>query len=86
MYIQGILDKTTGTYSDARVLTIREILVVCGLPPDALDKFSHKISGDEDYVFKFGNFGYDYTPLFYQKSLGGIILTKDGSCFSKASL
>ena len=72
----GHLDKTTGTYSDARVLTIREILVVCGLPPDALDKFSHKISGDEDYVFKFGNFGYDYTPSFIRKVLGELFLPK----------
>ena len=35
---------TDGTYSDARVMSIRELLVLCGLPEDLLDKFAGKYS------------------------------------------
>ncbi len=35
---------TDGTYSDARVMSVREILVLCGLPEDLLDKFAGKYS------------------------------------------
>ena len=53
---------TDGTYSDARVLTIREILAISGLPLDCLDQFSRK---QED-----GSFKYDYTASFIRKVLG----------------
>jgi len=52
---------TDGTYSDARVLTIRELLVICGLPIDCLDKFSK---------YEDGKFKYKYSPNFIRKLLG----------------
>ena len=57
-----------GTYSDARVLTVREILAICGLPTDCLDKFAHK---QED-----GSYKYDYSPNFIRKVLGEMFLPK----------
>ena len=49
--------------SDARVLSIREILAICGLPTDLLDQFS-QIQSD-------GTFKYDkkYSPNFMRKVL-----------------
>lgn len=66
------------TYSDSRVLTIREVLLVCGLPEDALDSFAHNLDDNEDikYPFKFGSFGYDYNPSFIRKVLGELFLPK----------
>lgn len=55
-----------GTYSDARVLSVREILAVCGLPTDMLDKFAHPQSD--------GTFKYDYTHNFIRKVLGELFL------------
>lgn len=57
-----------GTYSDARVLSIREILSICGLPTDLLDKFAHLQSD--------GSFKYDYSPNFIRKVLGELFLPK----------
>lgn len=65
-----------GTYSDARVLTIREVLLVCGLPEDALDHFAHEAIEGVKYAFKFGKFGYDYSPSFIRKVLGELFLPK----------
>ena len=33
-----------GTYSDARVLSVEEIAIICGLPQNFLDKFKNKVS------------------------------------------
>lgn len=63
-----------GTTSDARVLTIREVLLVCGLPPDLLDRFAHEITDDTKFKFKSGKFGYDYHPSFIRKVLGELFL------------
>ena len=57
-----------GTYSDARVLSVREILAICGLPTDLFDKFAH-IESD-------GTFRYDYSPNFMRKVLGELFLPK----------
>ena len=57
-----------GTYSDARVLSVREILAICGLPTDLFDKFAHIQS---DLTFK-----YDYSPNFMRKVLGELFLPK----------
>lgn len=57
-----------GTFSDARVLSIRELLSVCGLPIDLLDEFAH-IKSD-------GSFFYDYSPNFIRKVLGELFLPK----------
>jgi DNA (cytosine-5)-methyltransferase 1 len=65
-----------GTFSDARVLTIREVLLVCGLPPDLLDSFAHEIVDDTKFKFKSGKFGYDYHPSFIRKVLGELFLPK----------
>lgn len=53
---------------DPRVLSIRELLVVCGLPEDCLDRFS---SLQED-----GSFQYDFSPNFIRKVIGEIFLPK----------
>lgn len=37
----GTLIPSTGTYSDARVLTIKELLFIVGLPPDWVDDLKH---------------------------------------------
>ena len=42
-------EKDDGTYSDARVLSVREILILCGLPDNWLDK--HK-DMNENFVRK----------------------------------
>ncbi len=52
---------------DPRVLSIRELLPVCGLPEDTLDKFSK----NNDGVFE-----YDYSPNFIRKVIGEIFLPK----------
>jgi DNA (cytosine-5)-methyltransferase 1 len=57
-----------GTYSDARVLSVREILAICGLPTDLFDKFAHIQS---DSTFK-----YDYSVNFMRKVLGELFLPK----------
>lgn len=68
-----------GTISDARVLTIREVLLVCGLPPHLLDKFAHEIVDDTKFKFKSGKYGYDYHPSFIRKVLGELFLPKVAS-------
>ena len=55
-----------GTYSDARVLTIRELLAICELPINCLDKFAKK--GDN------GSYKYDYSPNFIRKVIGEMFL------------
>lgn len=57
-----------GTQSDARVLSIRETLAVCGLPTDCLDKFC-TFNSD-------GTFKYKYKPNFIRKVLGELFLPK----------
>ena len=53
---------------DPRVLTIRELLAVCGLPENYLDKFSHAQAD--------GSFKYDFSPNFIRKVIGEIFLPK----------
>ena len=53
---------------DPRVLSIRELLCVCGLPEDCLDKFAHLQSD--------GSYQYDYKPNFIRKVIGEIFLPK----------
>jgi len=57
-----------GTQSDARVLSIRETLAVCGLPTNCLDKFC-TFNSD-------GTFKYKYKPNFIRKVLGELFLPK----------
>lgn len=57
-----------GKQSDARVLSIREVLAVCGLPHDCLDRFC---SFNED-----GTYNYKYKPNFIRKILGELFLPK----------
>jgi len=57
-----------GTQSNARVLSVREILSVCGLPNNCLDKFC---SINEE-----GNFIYQYSHNFIRKVLGELFLPK----------
>lgn len=52
--------------SDPRVLSIRELLCVCGLPENYLDKFAHFENGN--------SFSYDYKPSFIRKVIGEIFL------------
>jgi DNA (cytosine-5)-methyltransferase 1 len=59
---------SNGLQSDARVLSIREVLAVCGLPTDCLDQFC---SIDSDGLFQ-----YDYKPNFIRKVLGELFLPK----------
>ena len=65
-----------GLYSDARVLTVREVLLVCGLPPDILDRFAHEVQDGIKYEFTSGKYGYDYSPSFIRKVLGELFLPK----------
>lgn len=58
----------SGMQSDSRVLSIREILAVCGLPPECLDRFCS--------INKDGLFVYQYTPNFIRKVLGELFLPK----------
>ena len=53
---------------DPRVLSIRELLCVCGLPEDCLDLFAHKQLD--------GSFKYDYSPNFIRKIIGELFLPK----------
>lgn len=53
---------------DPRVLTIRELLCVCGLPEDAFDSFAH-LQLD-------GTYKYDYSPNFIRKVIGELFLPK----------
>jgi DNA (cytosine-5)-methyltransferase 1 len=68
--------KNGDEFSDARVLTIREVLLVCGLPPDLLDRFAHEITVGTKFKFQSGQFGYDYHPSFIRKVLGELFLPK----------
>jgi DNA (cytosine-5)-methyltransferase 1 len=52
--------------SDPRVLSIKELLLICGLPKNCLDKFSNKLPDD--------TFSYDYSPNFMRKVIGEIFL------------
>lgn len=52
--------------SDSRVLTIRELLCVCGLPENLLDQFAH-LQTD-------GSYKYDYSPQFIRHIIGEIFL------------
>jgi len=54
--------------TDPRVLSIRELLCVCGLPENCLDRFAHSGSN--------GGFRYDYQPNFIRKVIGEIFLPK----------
>ena len=65
-----------GTYSDARVFSIRELLAVCGLPIDLLDEFCEKKKTNEKYKYCSGNWGYQYHPTFIRKVLGEMFLPK----------
>lgn len=53
---------------DPRVLTIRELLCVCGLPENAFDSFAHQQAD--------GSFKYDYSPNFIRKVIGELFLPK----------
>jgi DNA (cytosine-5)-methyltransferase 1 len=61
-------ERLDGTYSDARVLSVRELLAICGLPTDLFDQFAHI---QTDLTFK-----YDYSPNFIRKVLGELFLPK----------
>jgi DNA (cytosine-5)-methyltransferase 1 len=52
--------------SDPRVLSIRELLCVCGLPEDAFDRFAH--------IQKDGSYVYDYSPNFIRRVIGELFL------------
>jgi len=52
--------------SDSRVLTIRELLCVCGLPENLLDNFAH-LQPD-------GSYKYDYSPQFIRHVIGEMFL------------
>ena len=54
--------------TDPRVLSIRELLCVCGLPENCLDKFAH-IQSD-------GSYTYDYKSNFIRQVIGEIFLPK----------
>lgn len=56
--------------TDPRVLSIREILIVCGLPEDCLDHFCHH-SKSKNNLYE-----YEYKPNFIRKILGEIFLPK----------
>jgi DNA (cytosine-5)-methyltransferase 1 len=53
---------------DPRVLTIRELLCVCGLPENAFDKFAN-LQTD-------GTYKYDYSPNFIRKVIGELFLPR----------
>jgi DNA (cytosine-5)-methyltransferase 1 len=54
--------------SDARVLSIRELLCICGLPEDCLDKFAKKKND--------GTYEYKYSQMFMRKVIGEMFLPK----------
>lgn len=56
-----------GIQSDARVLSVRELLAVCGLPTNCLDRFCDT---------KDGAFTYKYSQNFIRKVLGELFLPK----------
>ena len=62
------LSLDDGTQSDARVLSVRELLALCGLPSNCLDKFASKQSD--------GTFKYKYSQNFIRKVLGELFLPK----------
>jgi len=57
-----------GTQSDARVLSVREILALCGLPANCLDKFATPREG--------GLYDYEYSHRFIRDVLGEMFLPK----------
>ena len=65
-----------GTHSEARVLSIREVLAVCGLPIDMLDVFCEEVSPDVKYKYSRDGWGYKYHPSFIRKVLGEMFLPK----------
>jgi len=77
----GCLIQPDGIFSDARALTVREILLLCGLSADALDSFAHNLDAypDKKFKFKSGIYGYDYHPSFIRKVLGELFLPKMAS-------
>ena len=62
------------TYSEARVLSIREVLAVCGLPIDMLDVFCEEVKPDVKYKYTRDGLGYKYHPSFIRKVLGEMFL------------
>lgn len=67
------LQNIDGTYSDARVLSIREILAICGLPITLFDS--------KDFVIKKNRknailYEYKYSETFIRNILGEIFLPK----------
>ena len=54
--------------SDARVLSIRELLCICGLPEDCLDRFARKNSS--------GTYEYEYSAGFIRQVIGEMFLPK----------
>jgi DNA (cytosine-5)-methyltransferase 1 len=58
-----------GKQSDARVLSVREILAVCGLPTNCLDRFC-EINDDGSISYK------SHNPHFIRKVLGELFLPK----------
>ena len=63
-----------GTYSEARVLSIREVLAVCGLPVDMLDVFCEEVNTNLKYKYSRDGWGYKYHPSFIRKILGEMFL------------
>ena len=63
-----------GTYSEARVLSIREVLAVCGLPVSMLDVFCEEAKPDVKYKYTRDGLGYKYHPSFIRKILGEMFL------------
>jgi len=57
-----------GDQSDARVLSVREILAICGLPPNCLDSFATPEEG--------GTYKYEYNHRFIRDILGEMFLPK----------
>ena len=57
-----------GTYSDARVFTVRELLCLCGLPVDLLDGFAHEQPD--------GSFNYDLKENDVREVIGEIFPPK----------
>ena len=63
-----------GLYSDARVLSIREVLAACGLPINMLDVFSEEAKPNVKYKYTRDGLGYKYHPSFIRKILGEMFL------------
>ena len=63
---------------ESRVLTIREILSICGLPKDMLDRFACRSSDAKDKKsWKVeGDYAYEYNPSFIRKVLGEMFLPR----------